>query len=168
MCLKPCGAAALCRKTGATSHRCECDTVEFSKPPGQTAVVDPVSDGVSLARGDDRALYNSVTESGAGPSGVCDLDIDMRPVFPTLTEWAREPCASAAPGAFHIFLSEEFACTGVPRRVVGVHSCLHTTDDDEFWDIQFTDWCPSASTSQQSGCFSYVRWHAVDDGMACP
>ena len=164
----PCGAAALCRKTGATSHRCECDTVEFSKPPGQTAVVDPVSDGVSLARGDARALYNSLLEDEAAVVGVCDLDIGDRPPFPTLTEWAREPCASAAPGAFHIFLSEEFACTGVPRRVVGVHSCLHTTDDDEFWDIQFTDWCPSASTSQPSGCFSYVRWHAVDDGMACP
>ncbi|MBW2377574.1 MAG: hypothetical protein JRF55_16605 [Deltaproteobacteria bacterium] len=54
-----CGAGALCRKTGATSHRCECDTVEFSKPPGQTAVVDCVSPGVCLARGDTQALYNS-------------------------------------------------------------------------------------------------------------
>jgi hypothetical protein len=164
----PCGAGALCRKTGATSHRCECDTVEFSKPPGQTAVVDCVSAGVCLARGDERALYNSLEEDEAGPTAVCELDIDQRPAFPTLTEWARTPCASTTPADFHIFLSETFACTGVPRRVVGFHSCLHTTDDDDaLWDIQFTDWCPSASTSQPSGCFSYVRWHAVEDGVAC-
>jgi hypothetical protein len=160
----PCGARATCRKTGATSHRCECDTVEFSKPPEQTGVVDCVSAGVCLARGDERALYNSLQESQAGPIDVCGLDIDVRPVVPTLTEWVRAPCASSAPADFHIFLSETFACDGVPRRVVGFHSCLHTTDDDALWDIEFTDWCPSAT----GGCFSYVRWHAVEDGVACP
>jgi hypothetical protein len=164
----PCGVGATCRKTGATSHRCECDTVEFSKPPGQTAVVDCVSPGVCLARGDTRALYNSEEEDQAADSGVCLIDILVRPVFPTLTEWVRAPCASTEPEDFVIFLSEEFACKGVPRHIVGVHSCLHTKDDDALWDIQFTDWCPSARTSEQKGCFSYVRWHAVDDGMACP
>jgi hypothetical protein len=164
----PCGAGATCRKTGATSHRCECDTEEFSKPPAQTDTVDCVSPGVCLARGDTRALYNSLQESQAGPVDVCGLDIEVRPVFPTLTEWVRKPCASAAPEEFVIFLDEEFACTGVPRRVIGFHSCLHTTDDDALWDIQFTDWCPSARTSEPSGCFSYVRWHAVEDGVACP
>ncbi|MFA9471618.1 MAG: hypothetical protein ACERNK_13690, partial [Deltaproteobacteria bacterium] len=160
----PCGAEALCRKTGATSHRCECDTVEFSKPPGQTAVVDCVSAGVCLARGDTQALYNSLEENQAAADSVCQLDINVRPVFPTLTEWVRAPCASTAPADFHIFLSETFACDGVPRRIVGFHSCLHTTDDDALWDIEFTDWRPSAT----GGCFSYVRWHAVEDGVACP
>jgi hypothetical protein len=160
----PCGVGATCRKTGATYHRCECDTLEFSKPPEQTGVVDKVSAGVWLARGDGRALYNSVVENEAAAFRVCDIDIEMRPGFPTDTEWARKPCASATPSDFVIFLSEAFACPEVPRRIVGFHSCLHTTDDDELWDIQFTDWCPSGS----GGCFSYVRWHAVDDGEACP
>jgi hypothetical protein len=48
------------------------------------------------------------------------------------------------------------------------HSCLHTLDDDVRWDIQFTDWCPNDLESDPSGCFSYVRWHAVADGEACP
>ena len=160
----PCGAGATCRKTGATSHRCECDTVEFTKPPGQTSVDDCVSAGVCLARGDNRALYNSLQENEAAADSVCDVDIALRPVFPTLTEWVRAPCASTAPGDFVIFLDQAFACKGVPRRIVGFHSCLHTTDDDELWDIQFTDWCPSDT----GGCFSYVRWHAVGDGVACP
>ena len=160
----PCGAGALCRKTGAISHRCECDTVAFSKPPGQTAEVDCVSPGVCLARGDTQALYNSLEENQAAADSVCQLDINVRPVFPTLTEWVRAPCASTAPADFHIFLSETFACDGVPRRIVGFHSCLHTTDDDALWDIEFTDWRPSAT----GGCFSYVRWHAVEDGVACP
>jgi hypothetical protein len=138
--------------------------VEFSKPPLQTDVVDEVSAGVWLARGDGRALYNSLQENEAAAAAVCDIDIEVRPVFPTLTEWARAPCASTAPADFVIFLSEAFACPEVPRRIVGFHSCLHTTDDDEFWDIQFTEWCPSAT----GGCFSYVRWHAVEDGVACP
>lgn|GEM_PF-2080684 len=164
----PCGDGAICRRTGATSHRCECDTVEFSKPPGQTGAVDCVSAGVCLARADDRALYNSLQDGGAAASGVCELDIGMRPGIPTLTEWARQPCASTVPEDFVIFLDDAFACTGVPSRVVGFHSCLHTTDDDELWDILFTDWCPSAATIEPSGCFSYVRWHAVEDGVACP
>jgi hypothetical protein len=160
----PCGARATCRKTGAISHRCECDSVEFSKPPGQTAVVDCVSAGICLARGDSRPLYNSSIEGQAADlDDVCGLEIDARPVFPTLTEWARKPCASTAPADFHIFLSEEFACPGVPRRIVGFHSCLRTTDGVEPWDIEFTDWCPSDT----GGCFSYVRWHAAADGVAC-
>jgi hypothetical protein len=166
----PCGDGATCRKTGAASHRCECDTVEFSKPPGQTGEVDCVSTGVCLARGDDRALYNSLEESQAAAEAVCNLDIGVRPVFPTFTEWVRAPCASTAPEDFVIFLDQAFACMGVPRRIVGFHSCLHTMDDDELWDIQFTDWCPSGRDppDQPSGCFSYVRWHAVEDGVACP
>jgi hypothetical protein len=162
----PCGAGATCRKTGARSHRCECDTVEFTKPAGQTGVVDCVSPGVCLARGNDRGLYNSLEESQSAPSGVCGLD--PRPSVPTFTEWVRMPCASAAPEDFVVFYDNAFACGGVPRRVVGVHSCLHTTDNDALWDIQFTDWCPSALTTNPSGCFSYVRWHAVGDGEACP
>ena len=160
----PCGAGATCRRTGATSHRCECDTVKFSKPPGQTGVVDKVSAGVWLARGDGRALYNSIVENEAAAFRVCDVDIELRPGLPTDTEWVRKPCASTEPSDFVIFLSETFACPEVPRRIVGFHSCLHTIDDDALWDIKFTDWCPSNS----GGCFSYVRWHAVDDGMACP
>jgi hypothetical protein len=164
----PCGAGATCRRTGAKSHRCECDTVVFSKPAGETDKVDCVSAGVCLARGDDRALYNSLQESQAAAKGECNKDIEVRDVFPTLTEWVRAPCASTAPEDFVIFLSEEFACKEVPRRIVGFHSCLHTTDDDALWDIQFTEWCPNALQTEPSGCFSYVRWHAADDGMACP
>lgn len=163
-----CGSGASCRKTGATSYRCECDPVEFTKLPGETETVDCVSPGVCLARGDEQALYNSLEENAAAPSGVCDLDVEMRPDIPSLTEWARMPCASAAPEDFVKFLDDAFACTGVPRRIVGFQSCLHTTDDDGLWDIQFTDWCPSALTTDPSGCFSYVRWHAVGDGEACP
>jgi hypothetical protein len=156
----PCGAGATCRKTGAASHRCECGTVSFTKPAGQTSTVDCVSAGVCIARGDMRALYNSLQESEAGLPGQCDT------VVPTFTEWALEPCASAAAGDFGDFLSPEFSgCDGVAWRVVGVHSCLHTTDDDDaLWDIQFTDWCPKNT----GGCFSYNRWHAVGDGVACP
>ncbi len=164
----PCGAGATCRKTGATSHRCECNAVEFTKPPGQTGVVDCVSPGVCLARGDERGLYNSEEEAQSAGSGVCDVANGLRPVIPTFTEWVRMPCASAAPEDFVRFYDDAFACTGVPRRVVGFHSCLHTTDDEMLWDIQFTDWCPSALTTDPSGCFSYVRWHAVEDGEACP
>jgi len=161
----PCGAGATCRRTGATSHRCECDAVEFTKPPGQTDVDDLVSAGVRIARGDRSSLYNSLVESGPGGS-LCRLDVEDRPAFPTNTEWARSPCASAS--AFTIFLSETFACPEVPRRLIGFHSCLRTTDDGELWDIQFTDWCPSAANTDPSGCFSYIRWHAVEDGEACP
>jgi len=164
----PCGTGATCRKTGARSHRCECGTVEFTKPAGQTSVVDCVSPGVCLARGDARAPYNSLQETQAAAMAICDLDLGLRPAIPTLTEWVRAPCASAAPGDFVIFLDNAFACKGVPRRIVGFHSCLHTIDDGTLWDIQFTDWCPSASTNQPSGCFSYVRWHAVPDGVPCP
>jgi hypothetical protein len=164
----PCGAGASCRKTGATSHRCECNPMEFTKPAGQTEVIDCVSDGVCLARGDDRGLYNSLEEDMSASSGVCDLEVAMRPSVPSLTEWVRMPCASAAPEDFVKFYDDAFACTGVPRRVVGFHSCLRTTHDGELWDIQFTDWCPSALTVDPSGCFSYVRWHAVEDGEACP
>ena len=164
----PCGAGATCRKTGATSHRCECDAVEFTKPPGQTGVTDCVSAGVCLARGDERGLYNSLEEGESAPSGVCDLEVGMRSSVPSFTEWVRKPCAAAVPEDFVKFYDDAFACKGVPRRVVGFRSCLHTTDDDALWDIQFTDWCPSAVTTDPSGCFSYVRWHAVGDGEACP
>ncbi len=163
----PCGAGATCRRIGATSHRCECDTVEFTKPPGQTTQVDCVSAGVCLARRDQRGLYNSLEENQAPASGGCGVD-PPRPAVPTFTEWARKPCASAAPSEFVVFLSDFFACPEVPRRIVGYHSCLHTLDDDAFWDIQFTDWCPNAQETNPSGCFSYVRWHAVADGVACP
>jgi hypothetical protein len=161
----PCGTGATCRRTGATSHRCECDAVEFTKPPGETGTVDCVSVGVCLARGDKGPLYNSVSENEAG-GGLCRLNPDARPAFPTDTEWAREPCASAS--NFTIFLSDAFACPETPRRLIGSHSCLHTTDDDVFWDIELTDWCPNDLETQPSGCFSYVRWHAVEDGEACP
>lgn len=164
----PCGADALCRRTGATSHRCECDTVEFTKPPGQIGVVDCVSVGVCLARRDFRALYNSSLESASAPTGVCQDPVESRPNTPLLTEWTRKPCASAVSEDFVKFFDDAFACPGVPRRLVGFHSCLHTTDDDAFWDIELTDWCPSASTSDLSGCFSYIRWHPVQDGEACP
>ena len=163
----PCGAGATCRKTGATSHRCECNTVEFTKPPGQIGTVDCVSAGVCIARGDGGPLYNSVTESEAG-GGLCRLDIQDRPAFPTDTEWARKPCASTLDSDFEIFLSDSFACPEAPRRIMAFHSCLHTIDDDALWDIQFTDWCPNDLESNPSGCFSYVRWHAVEDGEACP
>jgi hypothetical protein len=72
------------------------------------------------------------------------------------------------PSDFEIFLSDAFACPEVPRRIMGVHSCLHTLDDDVLWDIQFTDWCPNNQETEPSGCFSYLRWHAVQDGLACP
>ncbi len=164
----PCGTGATCRKTGATSHRCECDTVEFTKPAGETSVVDCVSSGVCLARGDERGLYNSLEEDESALSGVCQFAVGMRPDIPSFTEWAPVPCASATPEDFTIFYDDGFACTGVPRNVVGTHSCLHTTDDDAFWDVQLTDWCPSAQTTDPSGCFSLVRWHGVGDGEACP
>ena len=163
----PCGAGASCRRTGATSHRCECDTEEFTKPPGQTDETDCVSADVCIARGDKGPLYNSLAENEAG-GGLCRLDLADRPAFPTGTEWVRAPCASTVPSDFAIFLSEAFACPEVPRRLIGFHSCLHTTDDDVLWDIQFTDWCSNALESEPSGCFSYVRWHAVEDGEACP
>ncbi|MGB5813464.1 MAG: hypothetical protein WBG86_23210, partial [Polyangiales bacterium] len=163
----PCGAGATCRKIGATSHRCECDTVEFTKPPGETGTTDCVNPGVCIARGDGRALYNAIEENEAAASGVCELDIGSRPAFPTLTEWARMPCASAVPDDFVIFLDDAFACRGVPSQVIGFQSCLSTTNDNDFWDIEFIDWCPSAQTNPDKGCFSYVRWHAVDDGEAC-
>jgi len=153
---------------GRRSHRCECDAVEFTKPPGQTGVTDCVSPGVCLARRDERGLYNSLEEGESAPSGVCDLEVGMRSSVPSFTEWVRKPCAAAVPEDFVKFYDDAFACTGVPRRVVGFQSCLHTTDDDALWDIQFTDWCPSAVTTDPSGCFSYVRWHAVGDGEACP
>jgi len=50
-----------------------------------------------------------------------------------------------------------------PRRIVGFRSCLHTTDDHALWDIEFTDWCPSAT----AGCLRYVRVHPVGDDLAC-
>ncbi len=163
----PCGAGASCRRTGATSHRCECDTVEFTKAPGQTAEDCP-SNGVCLTRGDTRALYNSRAETQAPADGVCGVD-PPRSEVPTFTEWVRKPCVSASPSEFVIFLSDAFACPEVPRRIVGYRSCLHTTDaDEQLWEIQFTDWCPSARTAEDRGCFSYVRWHAVEDGVACP
>jgi hypothetical protein len=163
----PCGAGASCRRTGATSHRCECDAVEFTKPPGETGTVDCVSAGVCLARGDKGPLYNSVLEEEAG-GGLCRLAPEDRPDFPTGTEWVRAPCASAMPSDFETFLSDAFACPEVPRRIMGFRSCLHTLDDDVLWDIQFTDWCPNNQETDPSGCFSYLRWHAVQDGEACP
>jgi hypothetical protein len=142
--------------------------VEFTKPPGQNAE-DCLSTGVCLTRGETRALYNSLQEDEAPADGVCRVDPETRSKVPTFTEWVRKPCATAGPSEFVSFLSESFACPEVPRRIVGVHSCLRTTDgDDQLWDIQFTDWCPSARTAEEAGCFSYVRWHAVDDGEACP
>ena len=102
------------------------------------------------------------------PSGVCQVEVGLRPDTPSLTEWARMPCASAAPADFVKFFDDAFACPGVPRRLVGFHSCLRTTEEDAQWDIQLTDWCPSALTTDPSGCFSYIRWHAVEDGVACP
>ena len=49
---------------------------------GWTAVVDCVSAGVCLARGDSRPLYNSSIEGQAADlDDVCGLDIDARPVF---------------------------------------------------------------------------------------
>lgn len=170
----PCGTGALCRRTSARSHRCECDTVEFTRPPGQPDVVDCVNPGVCLARPgagvpDEEvgALFNSVEESDSAPRGVCGRPNDVRPLIPTFTEWSRQPCTSAPPTSFVKFFDDEYACGGkVPNRIVGLHSCLHTTNDDVFWNLQFTDWC--VTNLEDVGCFSYVRWHDVEDGVACP
>lgn len=170
----PCGAGALCRRTGARSHRCECDTVEFTRPPGQPDVVDCINSDVCLARlgldGTEEeigAIYNSLQEDASAPRGVCGQPNDSRPAIPTFTEWSRLPCASSGPSSFHKFFDNAYACGGkVPNRIVGLESCLRTTTDNVLWSIQFTDWC--VTNLEGVGCFSYVRWQEVDDGEACP
>jgi len=181
----PCGTDAECRRTGAATHRCECDTVEFTRPPGQPDVCDPVNDEVCLARNpipqiQGGALYNSLEETAAASSTVCGDPIESRPSFPTFTEWTLEPCESAVDVDFVKFLDDAYACGGrapspppgrLPNTIVGFESCLRTTNqgnDGELWSIQFTDWCSSGRTSPDVGCFSLVRWREVADDEACP
>jgi hypothetical protein len=156
----PCGAGATCRRTGATTHRCECDGVTFTKPAGQTATVDCVSAGVCLARGDNRILFNSLVDSE--PTDRCEVFFG-----PSLTGWALAPCAATVPGDFDAFCSFAFD-RGIPSTYVGIHACLNTTDDGALWDIQFTDWCSGDGMGGGTGgCFSYLRWRGVGDGVAC-
>ena len=81
----PCGTDAECRRIGAREHRCECDTVEFTRPPGQTTVCDRVNGDICIARAPtvlgqrQGALFNSLQEDASAPSGVCDSE-DPRPL----------------------------------------------------------------------------------------
>jgi hypothetical protein len=167
----PCGAGATCRRTGATTHRCECNAVEFTRPPGQPAVCDRVNDGVCLARGSQGALFNSDEETASANRRVCFDPVASRPAIPTLTEWTLQPCADAAETDFVEFFDNAFACQEVqslPNIIVGNESCLRTTNDGELWSIQFTDWCVTNAPETGIGCFSLVRWQGVADGEACP
>ncbi|MGB5810028.1 MAG: hypothetical protein WBG86_05820, partial [Polyangiales bacterium] len=147
----PCGTGAVCRRTGATTHRCECDGVAFMRPPGEPSTVDCVTGTICLARGATRSIYNSLVDSP--PTGGCDTFSG-----PALTQWSLSSCASSDAGDFGNF------CNGsIPSTYVGTHACLATTDSGDPWDIQFTDWCAGDS----GGCFTYLRWRAAADGEAC-
>jgi hypothetical protein len=170
----PCGAGALCRRTGAREHRCECDTVEFENPPGQTAACDRVNDDICIARALQGSLFNSDQEDASAPSGVCD-SAESRPSTPIFTEWTfnrdSASCDSFADEDFVNFFDEAYACGGkVPPTIIGAESCLRTTNpanDGDLWSIQFTDWCANPRAGPR-GCFSLVRWREVADGEACP
>jgi hypothetical protein len=185
---QPCGAGATCRPTRMEplmdsdtvvkpDHQCECDAVEFSKPPYQTETQDCITPDVCLARNDNGPLYNSIYETySAAGDGGCTAE-------PTYTTWTYKTCQEAHNDDFGPFFSsfidrcEDDTANGLdlyPYDMPGLHGCLrtHVPADNSIsgeWDIQFTTWTPygDGDNHDNGGGFGYTRWHERADGEAC-
>jgi hypothetical protein len=179
--LNPCGAGAACRRMELTAtpettdeqgntiaavatHRCECDTTEFTKPAYESSITDCITDEVCLARGNQYPLYNAALDEPITDGSSCGES-----TLPTHTVWSKKPWAESLDRDFGPFLSESFASCQ-PPSMVGRHGCLEIVDTEQathaselLWDLQFSNW----GASGNGGSFSYVRWHSVADAEVC-
>ena len=113
-----------------------------------------------IARATTRGIYNSDDETQYGEGERCSNDI----VSPTLTEWSDVPCAESVEEDFGTWSSDSFAgCEA--QDTLAQFGCIRLAGDGEEWDVFITGWC--RGESGLNGCFSYIRSHFVDDGVAC-
>ena len=131
-------------------------SVYFEKPNFQTSVVDEISEGVHLARGNNNVLYNAVVESSAGNAS------------PLYTRWNSEYTDSRSGysgwndlsnlesrlyGTFEDALDEE-----VGDNLPGTDLVMHDLTTDLYYKIDFNSWTQGNQGGPSTGGgFAYDR-----------
>jgi len=118
------------------------DLITFTKEDGadptQEANQDRITDNVWITRGDEKLIYNAVTQTEANNTGPDD------------TEWAEGTTANVSSLSF-----SDFRDLGKPPTLVDKDLVLHLITDDIYIDIKFTSWAKGKEGGE--GGFSYDR-----------
>ncbi|MCA9352783.1 VCBS repeat-containing protein, partial [Patescibacteria group bacterium] len=107
---------------------------------------DCITDNVCITRGDNKGIYNSVTESG--------FDSDDY-TSPADTEWTGEECGDDPTIHTYQDWNDAVFDTGVASvsEMVGIPFCVHLITDDVYVDLEFQSWTSGGA----GGGFSYYR-----------
>ncbi|EKD24573.1 MAG: hypothetical protein ACD_80C00199G0001, partial [uncultured bacterium (gcode 4)] len=114
------------------------DGADWTLPENQ----DCINDDVCLTRGDNQQIYNSVYQVW--------WEQWNRSFNPTNTEWTYGECIDKNSLPFGNLYDVN---GGDPTNMINKNMCLHTTTDDKYYNIKFTDWTQGSN----GWWFSYRR-----------
>lgn len=131
------------------------DYADWTLPENQ----DCITANVCITRKDSQGIYNAVTEPWYD---------QLWYTSPDDTERAYGNCSNHSSLSFYTWNNAVWSDPTVltVTGMVGKDMCLHLIQDDEYYDIVFTQWTPSAAW----GWFAYIRSDnipAIGDACDC-